>query len=84
MLTGEGARNFAMRTKHENIGLVESEDMISPRARNEWQKWISRLETRNQEAGERQGSRQEFNKIQDTVGAVAVSASGSVGAGVSR
>ena len=85
-LVSSGARAFAQR--HE-IETVDATSMVSPRAKEDWQRWVRRY---NEVASE---STDELrvdagtmalpqDAMQDTVGAVAWDSEGNLAAGVSR
>jgi isoaspartyl peptidase/L-asparaginase-like protein (Ntn-hydrolase superfamily) len=76
MLVAEGARSFAAA---RNFDMVDTELLVSPTARTEWQSWRMRHQSLNQPL-----SSSSLTDIQDTVGAVALSLDGDLAAGVSR
>lgn len=83
-LVSRGAEHFA---KAQGLSCVEPEALIAPRAREDWSKWKSQLETDrvgvvvpDEQFPESQGLRDR----QDTVGAVAWDLDGDLAAGVSR
>jgi isoaspartyl peptidase/L-asparaginase-like protein (Ntn-hydrolase superfamily) len=91
ILVGDGARSFATSLgPNSTRGPVETVDpttMITPQTQQQWQRWRSRLiatsfpgALRNEIAGDLET----LNDVQDTVGAVSVSQSGYISAGVSR
>lgn len=92
MLVGRGAEEFARKEGMEVCS--GEEEMVSQRARREWQVWRRRLE--EAESGGFEEKREEtleqndgegvtgLNARQDTVGAVVSDGSGNLAAGVSR
>lgn len=76
-LVASGAHSFA---SSQGIQTVAPNEMISPRATQEWQKWKSRLD--NPVDGDPGSLHQDA--MQDTVGAVAWDNKGNLAAGVSR
>lgn len=81
-LVSSGAHAFARRNKIET---VEPTNMISPRAKEDWERWIARYDevgsTEERDAGTLVFPR---DVMQDTVGAIAWDSEGNLAAGVSR
>ncbi|GLB37601.1 putative N-terminal nucleophile aminohydrolase [Lyophyllum shimeji] len=79
-LVGEGALTFASSINAQpTIETVPPGSLISPKARGEWTRWKTRLESSNADQTEAAS----LNDIQDTVGAVACQDANAVAAGVS-
>jgi len=99
MLVGEGAVQFARERGVRIVDAPDSEEMVAPRAREEWRVWrerCSRLNDDDDSRGPLQGEEKELEEVepeplrvrQDTVGAVVlvgdVEQKLEVAAGVSR
>ncbi|KAI0344671.1 N-terminal nucleophile aminohydrolase [Trametopsis cervina] len=80
MLVSNGAKAFA---RAQNIARIPDEDMITPRARDEWLKWLERYNSASTEPSASPIIIPALRERQDTVGAIAWDASGSLAAGVS-
>ncbi|THH16188.1 hypothetical protein EW146_g4414 [Bondarzewia mesenterica] len=78
LLVGEGATSFATENGLETI---EVHDLVSPRARQEWEMWRRRLE---EQVGASLTVDGNLHARQDTVGAVVLDGAGDLAAGVSR
>jgi taspase (threonine aspartase 1) len=78
MLVSDGAHTYA---ELKGIETIPPENMISPNAKSEWQKWKQRLEKNETHPTQESTS---IHNIQDTVGAVAWADSGGIATGVSR
>ncbi|KAH7929843.1 N-terminal nucleophile aminohydrolase [Leucogyrophana mollusca] len=74
-LVSVGAQSFASSKAQ---AVVAPNDMISPRAKDDWEKWMSRLDHPSEPT-----SLQTASTMQDTVGAVAWDGEGTLAAGVS-
>ncbi|KAF8332780.1 nucleophile aminohydrolase, partial [Cantharellus anzutake] len=74
MLASQGAVSFAQKT---DIRTVSPEELITPRATQNWKTWKWRMEEQRHEMGVPE------HDVQDTVGAVALDSKGRLAAGVS-
>ncbi|EGN99669.1 hypothetical protein SERLA73DRAFT_179800 [Serpula lacrymans var. lacrymans S7.3] len=76
-LVSEGARLFAAK---ENLEIIPPESLVSAKAKKDWEKWKTRLDSEGDES-----AKEKFTSValQDTVGAVAWDGEGNMAAGVS-
>jgi len=79
----DGAKKFAT-TNGYSIRTVASDELITPRARDEWKYWKTRMESSPEPNENRDNQMSGLYDIQDTVGAVVWVEGGSTAAGVSR
>ncbi|KAF5380495.1 hypothetical protein D9615_004576 [Tricholomella constricta] len=81
-LVSEGARAFAAANDaHRTIETVPADSLVSPKAKDDWMKWRTRLE---RGVPIDQTDLASLADVQDTVGAVACQNADAVAAGVSR
>ncbi|KAF9231941.1 nucleophile aminohydrolase [Melanogaster broomeanus] len=81
-LVAAGARSFA---QSRSLETVLPDTMVSPRAREDWRRWMARYDEANAAPGPAVSALpQDASAMQDTVGAVAWDSDGNLAAGVSR